>query len=99
MKMQNAVADACDSTSPNPEGALKEELQLGVADARMGDVNGHPALITEPHTDAEKANPADVRFVVDGIEVNLFSQDYSTDDLIDVAATIGPDVQGPKDFG
>jgi hypothetical protein len=82
------VVDEYEATSPNPAGAFEEEAALGVADSRIGGVNGRPALITEPRTDNVKSNPADVRFVLHGMEVNVFSDDYSTEQLIALAKSV-----------
>lgn len=76
------------SDQSDPAGSLQEEMQATSASARIGEVNGRPALITEAGTDISASNPADVIFLVDGIEVNVFSNDYSAEDLVDVAETI-----------
>jgi hypothetical protein len=75
----------------DPTNSFKEEMQATSAEARIGDVSGNPALITEGGTDANKTNPSDVIFIVNGIEVNLFSDNYSTDELLKVAGTVAPE--------
>ena len=43
-----------------------------------------------------KSNPADVRFVLQGMEVNVFSDDYSTAQLITVAKSVRPEDTGAR---
>jgi len=55
------------------------------ATAAMGQVNGQPALVIEPNTDAPRSNPAWVEFNRNGIDINVVSSSYGTDTLLAVA--------------
>lgn len=69
---------------------IKKEIDLGVADARLDTVNGQVAIVTEPDTDYYKSNPADVRFVLGSVEMNLFSHELTTKDLLSIANSLAP---------
>ena len=58
------------------------------AEAAVTQVNGQPALVITPDTDPAKTNPAWVKLDLNGIDVNIFSESYSTDQLLTVAATL-----------
>lgn len=72
----------------NPKGQYQSEIDLGIANEWLTTIQGEPALVSEPFTDVPKTNPAWVRFELGGVDVNLFSFQYSTSDLIAIAGTL-----------
>lgn len=54
----------------------------------MGSVNGQPALVISPNTDAPKTNPAWVKIYRNGTDINVYSHDYGTATLLKIAASI-----------
>jgi hypothetical protein len=82
------VVDLYAAYLDNPEGQYQSEIDLGIADERITTILDQPALVTEPFSDVPKTNPAWVRFEVEGVDVNLFSFQYSTQELIGVAETL-----------
>jgi hypothetical protein len=91
------VLDLYPYTLTDPKGAYQDEIDLGVAKSTLTNVNGIPAIVTEPGSDVPGTNPAWVRFHLDTVDVNLFSQDVGTDELLGIAATIAPfDVSSPS---
>jgi hypothetical protein len=77
---------------PTPYGdahqGFEERISEGGADMRLIQVRGHEALIIEPDTDVEKANPAWLDFVEEGVLVSLWSYDHTAEDLIAVAESM-----------
>jgi hypothetical protein len=51
-------------------------------------VLGEPALVAEPNTDDTGGNPGWVTFEINGVDANVYSHDYPTATLIDVAGTL-----------
>jgi hypothetical protein len=84
------VVDLYPAYLEDPKANYQAEIDLHLADQRLIEVLGQPAIVTEPYTDAPKTNPAWLQFDLGGVDVNLFSYQYSTTDLIDVAATLQP---------
>lgn len=60
----------------------------GYGKASMGRMHGQPVLVIEPNTDAPKSNPAWVEFYRDGIDINVYSHDYGTATLLEVASSM-----------
>jgi hypothetical protein len=58
--------------------------------ATIGRVNGLPALVIEPRTDYYHTNPAWIEFDLKGVNVDVFSHDYSPRQLLAVADSIAP---------
>lgn len=66
------------------------------AKAVVGQVNGQPVLVISPDTDCAQANPAWVEFDLNGVDISIFSASYSTDQLVDVAASMIPSTSSPS---
>jgi hypothetical protein len=60
------------------------------AKATISQVNGLPALVIPPDTDYSHTNLAWVEFDLSGVNVDIFSASYSTDQLLAVADTMAP---------
>jgi hypothetical protein len=58
---------------------------MNAGSTSIGQVNGQPALVVEPDTDATGANPACVEFDLNGTDVSLYSSSYGTDTLLEIA--------------
>jgi hypothetical protein len=57
--------------------------------AAIGQVNGQPALVITPNTDAlTHSNSAYVEFGRNGIDVNIWSDTYGTDTLLAIASSM-----------
>jgi hypothetical protein len=69
----------------DPATEFKTFIDENNGDASIGQVNGQPALVIEPRTDASKSNLAWVEFDFNGIDVNVVSATYGTDQLLAVA--------------
>jgi len=74
----------------DPKANYQAEIDLNLADQRLTEILGQPAIVTEPYTDVPKTNPAWLQFDLNGVDVNLFSYGFSTEDLIEVAQTLEP---------
>jgi len=84
------VMDLYPTTSTNPKGEYQEEIDLGVAKSSLTTVLDQPAIVTEPASDVPGTNPAWLRFALDGVDVNLYSYELSTEDLVNIAQTLKP---------
>jgi hypothetical protein len=87
-KGNKVVVDLYAAYLEDPKGQYQSEIDLGIADERLTTILGQPALVLEPFTDVPKTNAAWVRFELNGVDVNLFSFQYSTKDLIDIAGSL-----------
>jgi hypothetical protein len=57
--------------------------------AAIGQVNGRPALVITPDTDAlTHSNPATVNFWRNGLFISLYSHTYGTDTLLAIASSM-----------
>jgi hypothetical protein len=57
--------------------------------AGIGQVNGQPALVITPNTDAyTHSNPAVVIFNRDSVHVGIYSNAYGTDTLLSIAESM-----------
>jgi hypothetical protein len=57
--------------------------------AAIGQVNGQPALVITPKTDATThSNPAYVEFDRNGIDINISSHTYGTGTLLAIASSM-----------
>ena len=56
--------------------------------ARLGRVNGEPALIVRPHVDSCHTNPALVQFYWRGLEIDVSSTGYGTTELLKIGQSI-----------
>jgi hypothetical protein len=63
--------------------------------ASLGKVDGLPTLVITPGTDYYKTNPAWVEFDLNGIDINIFSASYSTDQLLAVADSMVQSTPSP----
>jgi hypothetical protein len=82
---RSLIVDEYVPQSPDPVASFKAETEQHVADSQIASIHGVTALVTEPRTDATKSNPADVRFFLNGVEVNIWSPDYGTGELTQIA--------------
>jgi hypothetical protein len=76
------------ATYQDPASEFQAFIAENNATATMGQVNGQPALVIEPNTDAPHSNPAWVEFNRNGIDINIASPSYGTDTLLAVANTM-----------
>ncbi|HEV2371851.1 MAG TPA: hypothetical protein VGS19_06750 [Streptosporangiaceae bacterium] len=51
-------------------------------------VNGYPTLVTFPHTDPTRANPAWVELDLHGVDTNIISRTYGTTALLAIARSM-----------
>ncbi|HEV2376691.1 MAG TPA: hypothetical protein VGS19_31520 [Streptosporangiaceae bacterium] len=51
-------------------------------------VNGHPMLVTFPHTDPTRANPAWAELDLHGVDTNIVSRTYGTTALLAIARSM-----------
>lgn len=72
----------------DPASEFKTFTAENNASSAVGQVNGQPALIIQPGTDAPASNPAWVEFERNGIDINVVSDSYGTDTLLTVADSI-----------
>lgn len=84
------VVDLYPAYLEDPKANYQAEIDLHIAEQSLTEVLGQPAIMTEPYTDVPKTNPAWLQFDLDGVDVNLFSFEYSTAELVDVATTLLP---------
>jgi hypothetical protein len=82
------VLDLYPSAIRRPEAAIQQEIDLHVSEASIVQINGEPALLTEPGTDQPGTNPAALRFVHEDVEVLLLSSDLTTSDLVAIAESL-----------
>jgi hypothetical protein len=73
------------ATYQNPTSEFQTFIAENNATAAIGQVNGQPALVIQPNTDAPRSNPAWVEFDRNGIDINVVSSSYGTDTLLTVA--------------
>jgi hypothetical protein len=70
---------------PDPATRFQQVSGSISATATLGQVNGQPALVIQPNTDYIKANRAWVEFDLNGIDINISSDSYGTDVLLQIA--------------
>ncbi|HEV2372740.1 MAG TPA: hypothetical protein VGS19_11275 [Streptosporangiaceae bacterium] len=58
-------------------------------------VNGYPVLVTFPHTDRTRANPAWVEFDLHSVDTNVVSQTYGTAALLAIARSMTSQASAP----
>jgi len=69
--------------------AFVAEKDLNRVTAALGQVNGRPALVITPDTDAlTHSNPATVNFWRNGILISIYSHTYGTDTLLAIASSM-----------
>jgi hypothetical protein len=54
----------------------------------IGRVNGSPALVIRPRTDAGRSNPAWIEFYRHGIDINIYSASFGPKALLELAASM-----------
>jgi hypothetical protein len=69
----------------DPTTEFKTFIAENNATDSVENVNGQPALVIQPGTDAPKSNPAWVEFDQNGTDINIVSESYGTDTLLAVA--------------
>jgi hypothetical protein len=72
----------------NPLRQFRTFIAENQVTAAIGQVNGQPALVITPGTDASRSNPAYVEFDRDGIDINIWSNTYRTDTLLAIASSM-----------
>jgi hypothetical protein len=70
---------------PDPATMFQQVSGSVSATTTVGQVNGQPALVIQPHTDYIRANRAWVEFDLNGIDINISSDSYGTDVLLQIA--------------
>ncbi len=75
---------------PDPHAELQDQVDLGISQASLTKVNGAPTLVVQPDTDYYKTNPAWVRIISNGVDINIYSTSYGVDTLLDVANSLAP---------
>jgi hypothetical protein len=69
--------------------AFVAEKDLNRVTAALGQVNGRPALVITPNTDAlTHSNPATVNFWRNGVLISIYSHTYGTDTLLAIASSM-----------
>jgi hypothetical protein len=69
--------------------AFVAEKDLNRVTAALGQVNGRPALVITPDTDAlTHSNPATVNFWQNGVLISIYSHTYETDTLLAIASSM-----------
>jgi hypothetical protein len=85
---QQVVLDVYPTALRQPEAAFQQGIDLNVSEAAIVQIDGEPALLTEPRTDQCGTNPASLRSVHEGVEVILLSSDLTTSDLVAIAQSL-----------
>jgi hypothetical protein len=81
---------------PDPATRFQQLSTSISATAAVGQVNGQPALVIQPNTDSNKANRAWVEFDLSGIDINVSSSTYSTDELLKIAESLAMATASPS---
>ncbi len=75
-------------TYQNDLGYFRTFIAENRVTAAIGQVNGRPALVITPDTDAYHSNPAVVIFNRNGIDVGIYSNTYATHTLLAIASSM-----------
>lgn len=81
---------------PDPVTRFNQLLASISATAAIEQVAGQPALVIQPDTDAIQANRAWVEFDFNGVDVNISSDTYGTDALLQVADSLSTATTSPS---
>jgi hypothetical protein len=73
------------ATYKNARATFAQFIAENHAKVTIAKVNGRPALVIEPHTDACRSNPAWVEFDLNGVDVNIVSATQDAAALLAVA--------------
>jgi hypothetical protein len=81
---------------PDPATRFQQLVTSLSASAAIVQVNGQPALVIQPNTDYIKANRAWVEVDLNGIDINISSDSYGTDVLLQIADSLPMATSSPS---
>jgi len=77
------------ATYQNPSRTYQQMVrEIQVGHVAVGRVNGQPAFVSWPRTDATKSNPAVVEFYLHGLDIDVISIKLAPDALLAIADSI-----------